>query len=322
LVPQLIGLNPGTEEEFNRAYSRLKARSDGIEILFYFKDAGIPPSRTDADQLKKVQEFRAKLGSEYGAFYHQFEAPDDFGNKVRIHLSMLLQDFLRNNSISAIGRSLGALPDSESRVISSLSNFTALTEDDYEEGFIELEEQTVNAMNAVSAAMQKVIQASSDLTIKVRTRTQEFDQIRSAGSIPDQSALKQAANRTADDLEDYVQELSCNIPEINAQYALAMDCLGKAATISNADFKQGPENIRKIIATLETARKEITVAKVMQAEFRDTLFHLPRMTSNFNRARRRAVAILDDFISQFQTLENQTYDLEQLLGKLVASSKP
>ena len=34
----------GTEEEFNRAYARLADSPNTVQIMFYFKDAGIPPS--------------------------------------------------------------------------------------------------------------------------------------------------------------------------------------------------------------------------------------------------------------------------------------
>ena len=54
----------GTQEEFERAYSRLKTSSGSIPIMFYFKDGGIPPSKMDPEQLAKVQEFRKRLGSD------------------------------------------------------------------------------------------------------------------------------------------------------------------------------------------------------------------------------------------------------------------
>ena len=37
----------GTEEEFNRAYTRLSNSSNSVQIMFYFKDAAIPPSKID-----------------------------------------------------------------------------------------------------------------------------------------------------------------------------------------------------------------------------------------------------------------------------------
>ena len=90
----------GTEEEFDRAYSRLKTSPGSVQIMFYFKDAGIPPSKMDPAQLVKVQEFKRKIASEYGGLYHEFESLDEFGMKSRIHLSKLLQDWLKPESVS------------------------------------------------------------------------------------------------------------------------------------------------------------------------------------------------------------------------------
>jgi hypothetical protein len=47
----------GTMEEFERAYSRMKSTGKP-EIMVYFKDAPVPPSKIDPTQLQKVQDFK------------------------------------------------------------------------------------------------------------------------------------------------------------------------------------------------------------------------------------------------------------------------
>jgi hypothetical protein len=51
----------GTMEEFERAYARVQAGANNPEIMFYFKEAAVPISKIDPEQLKKVQNFRGSL---------------------------------------------------------------------------------------------------------------------------------------------------------------------------------------------------------------------------------------------------------------------
>ena len=62
----------GTLEEFERAYERYKNDPNSIEIMFYFKDHPIPPSKIKPEQLQKLQEFKSNLG-EKGGLYFPFE---------------------------------------------------------------------------------------------------------------------------------------------------------------------------------------------------------------------------------------------------------
>src|SRR5438105_1611544 len=57
----------GTEEEFDRALARF--RSTGRpELLVYFKDTPLPPSKIDPDQLEKINNFRDKINRNGGIY--------------------------------------------------------------------------------------------------------------------------------------------------------------------------------------------------------------------------------------------------------------
>jgi len=90
----------GTEEEFEAAYARSKAKSSRCRILVYFKDEAVPPSSLDAEQLKRVQVFKEKLPSR-GILYWPFQSKEQFSQLVRIHLSKELQQFASGLSKAA-----------------------------------------------------------------------------------------------------------------------------------------------------------------------------------------------------------------------------
>ena len=82
----------GTEEEFNRAFSRWKDSPERIRIMFYFKDAGIPPSKSDPQQLEQVRAFKEKI-SDQGGLYREFQDAEDFRTQARRHLIQVIQDW-------------------------------------------------------------------------------------------------------------------------------------------------------------------------------------------------------------------------------------
>src|SRR5882672_3085090 len=81
----------GTEEEFDAAKLRYDQTRD-VEIMFYFKDTPLPPSKIDPDQLAKVNGFRASLG-EQRVLYWSFQSLEQFEGLVRMHLARQMQSF-------------------------------------------------------------------------------------------------------------------------------------------------------------------------------------------------------------------------------------
>jgi hypothetical protein len=327
----------GTEEEFKRAYSRFKASPDSVQIMFYFKEDGISPSKMDPEQIAKIQEFKKKISSEYGGLYHAFETTEDFCNKVRMHLSWVVQDLLRNkplkDTVTVKSSSAGGIEIEPLAVptpivmqqsagddtIDPLANFNALDDDD-SEGLIELAEIANTAMEAVVESLADITEATNEIGEKSQIRASEFNQLTADGSEADMNDVKRVCNNTAKDIEAFVKRLSESIPEFSKQNSLAMDTFGKLAMIFNVDLDEDPANIRTTLAILQEYRSAIPKASESQSELRQTISNLPRMTTAFNRARRRAVAVLDDFIAQLQAAENQTSDVEKLLERMLDST--
>ena len=82
----------GTKEEFDRAFSRWEKSPESVEIMCYFKDAGIPPSKSDPQQLEQVRAFKEEI-SDLGGLYHEFQDAEDFRTQARRHLIQVIQDW-------------------------------------------------------------------------------------------------------------------------------------------------------------------------------------------------------------------------------------
>ena len=86
----------GTEEEFNRTLSRRKDSPESVDMMFYFKDAGIPPSELDPEQLAKVLRFKEEISSQ--GVVSVFKSPDEFRTQARTHLIKIINDWSKRSS--------------------------------------------------------------------------------------------------------------------------------------------------------------------------------------------------------------------------------
>lgn len=313
----------GTEEEFNQALSRWKDSQESVEIMFYFKDAGIPPSKQNPEQLAKVQAFKEQISSQ-GGLYHVFEDAEEFRTKVRSHLTMAAQDW-RNKPVSDPETEMPTAPPaaaSSSESTALLTNLIAVSDEDDDEGVFELMERATDAMEVVGDVGQKITETITELGKKSERRGEEVGRLSSDGAQPDRKAITRMANNSAGDFEMYVQRMSVEIPRFHEQHSIVMEALEKTAIIlqSDTDDNFKDEDIEKTIEGLQEYRTSFATASNSLLEMRETIARLPRMTTRFNHARRRSAAVTDDLVEQFRIAGNQIEDIIELLRHLIGGN--
>ena len=90
----------GTEEEFNNAYKRALELKN-MEILFYFNDMPINPSKIDMEQYGKVEAFRKNV-VEKKCMYSMYDGLEDFEEKLKKHLNLYFnQHYSSDNKVAA-----------------------------------------------------------------------------------------------------------------------------------------------------------------------------------------------------------------------------
>ena len=91
----------GTFEEFMRAKERRDADPDKLQLMIYFKDAPVPPSKIDPGQIEKIFNFRKNLGKA-GCLYGSFMSVDEFEKLVRGHMSRYIQKWTNPKSLTPV----------------------------------------------------------------------------------------------------------------------------------------------------------------------------------------------------------------------------
>jgi hypothetical protein len=149
----------GTEEEFDRALARF--RSTGRpEVLVYFKDTPLPPSKIDPDQLEKVQNFREKV-NENGGLYGSFKDSDSFQSSLRVHLSMVIQ----KPTINSVNKELSLIPTVN-------TDCNRVTEDDL--GYLDFIEQCASQIPELNAILTEIAEATSRIGTQFSDRAEEM----------------------------------------------------------------------------------------------------------------------------------------------------
>nr|WP_255712951.1 DUF4062 domain-containing protein [Rhodopirellula sp. JC740] len=306
----------GTEEEFARAHRRLRD-GDNVQIMFYFKDAGISPSQMDGEQIVKVQAFKKQFADEFGGLYQQFETTEEFQTKARIHLSKVVQDWLDSNAGAIESKTVSTQSEPEPNDYNPLSNLTALEDGDAEEGILDLVDRGTDAMDEVVQIVNRMGEATTDLGQKFVQRTKEAKAISAAGGTPDRKLAKRVVNSAANDLDVFVKRMSVEIPEFYKQNGIFTESFSAVAMISEQDANEDAEDVNNALNSMQEYRTAIESSSQNLIEFRQTLTDMPRTTTTFNQARRRAVAIMDDLLTQMRVAASQSKDIENLLLRLL-----
>ena len=91
--------NSGTEEEFNRAYTRYLKNPDSIKIMFYFNNKPIPVSEIIPSQVSKIIDFKTKLQNK-GALYWEYKNINEFERDLRSHLKNVVNELEEINLLN------------------------------------------------------------------------------------------------------------------------------------------------------------------------------------------------------------------------------
>lgn len=297
----------GTVEEFDRAIARWKSDPSSVEVMFYFKDAPLNPSKIDTSQLGKVNAFKERISNDLGGLYHGFDSTEEFKTKIRVHLSTLLNALALRTGGGSVSQS-GFDTTSQ-----ALRNFSALQEEEEEEDVDEISDRGVAAMGRVGEIATAIAAATENLGEQVGKKTEELNRLIAAGLQATPAEAKKHTDDVGGYIESFVAELLRLIPEFRRQHEMALEYFTKLIILSNALPQKPVEEMRFALGNLAQLRLTMMTSAENVAQLQATVSGMPRATSAFNRAKKRATAILTDLFEQIDEAANSTLGVEKLL---------
>jgi hypothetical protein len=292
----------GTIEEFERAYSRFKSGHNPPEIMLYFKDAPIAPSKIDAQQLQKVQSFRQSL-SDKGGLYSVFEDQAGFESSVRAHLSAIAQKFsAQQRPTSATGQA----PSPEAASLLSQGG----EEDDY--GYIDY----IELFESRQAEMSAAINAINEATVRIGEQLgQRSAEIQSRAPV-DSKAARRFIKRAADDMNSYADSLTVHIAVLSTSRKEAFGALSNALALQSF-FEGKQDDLRSLRSTLGSLIEGISTARDGMVGMRASADGLPRISKELNQAKRAVVGQLDAFLSEIESTSATVSNIVDAIDRML-----
>lgn len=82
----------GTEEEFERAFTKNTLNPGSVNIMFYFSVRKGSNKAVEPKEIEKIKQFQNRLGGK-GVYWNSYKTITDFEQKLRLHLHKTIKDY-------------------------------------------------------------------------------------------------------------------------------------------------------------------------------------------------------------------------------------
>ena len=291
----------GTVEEFERALNRRRDGSDTPEVMIYFKDAPIPPSKIDPDQLRKIQEFRASLSGR-GGLYSMFEDDSGFQSSLRAHLSALAQKFASEKT------------EAPNTVPAPVPAPTSSHPDD-DLGFLDHIEIYTSRFAEMVSTLEVIGDATGRIGQQLNQRTAEIAQLDKP--ISDLKVARRLVKLAADDFDAYAEILKTHLPLMSSSRQAALHSLTSALTLYEDFSNKDLTELKTLRAGVARSIDVVSVSANALVEFRSTINAMPRMTSDLNQSKRAVLAQLDTMLVEMESMGNTTKNILDAIDRML-----
>ena len=305
----------GTLEEFETAVARHKKDPSSVSVMFYFKDAPRAPMDIDPKQLQKVQEFRKKYKEE--GIYGTFTDTDNFKETLQIHLTRLAIGWQRRERQI----SNPAVTDDEAEDDSGESHIDPLPPQvsDDDQGFLDLVEEGGRGFDEGAAVLRRLDKHIRELGEKMARGAKDLtDEQNEPGDI-NPPRVKKIINYVADDIARIATSIQVEIVPFKNTFTTGIRAYGRAAKLLPDFGGDMTEQLKDAISNTSTLEREISKAQEGLHSMKDSLASQPRITSKFNKAKKKLLEVLADLdreMSAAKTSAKQTGQfLEELRGE-------
>jgi hypothetical protein len=292
----------GSVEEYDRALQRYETGED-IQIAFYFKDYPIEIKSIDLDQISSLRDLKKRLEKD-GAFYKEFKQEEN----LRFEIDLLLDKSSRHFSIdrqlinSSINLSSGV---SDSKSLAALIVDTvplAPTEDIIatdEPGVIEIAEALLFHTEGASKFLIEMNSRMENLSNGAQAATDSMAEGAKLGPLSPID-VKPFIIRISDEMNSFSSFLEDGLPNFTDNSLQITQNIRMMIDISQ-DFDPDQDDVAELRSTLVILAASMSGACASLNDLKQSVLDLQRMSTQFNKARRRLVLIVGDLASTIES---------------------
>jgi methyl-accepting chemotaxis protein len=288
----------GTKEEFERAYNRFLIDKQSINIMMYFKNAPIPISEINVNQIENIQKFQKEIHGK-GVLTASFNQPEEFSNLLRNHLSQLLNKIATNleKSINESAQT-GSLISLEKELIKL---------EDEEYGLFEYIEFGVKDINKMSQELSKLVKQIEDLGNRLTKKTARINSLKTKSPDTVKRETKKIIDESSNDLDIFNRNVPPLMPIINELFNNSMKSFSKAILI-HRDFIKNDKEQEELLESLLGLRDAIKDAYEGISELNNGIKSLPPFTTKLLKSRNESFRVMttitDEFSSYLNVMDN------------------
>lgn len=301
----------GTSEEFHKALSKHQAAPEAMRLMLYRKTEPVDPSSVDIEQLRAVQEFFESTKAD-GVLFQKFGNTTEFENLLRLHLVEEAHSFGRDWGKKGDASEVRAAPSTS---FEGPSDVSSPNMDEVEVGVLDLLTDTHDGIGRASESLEIVTNAMRQLGERVQERGRS---VRNGDQSP--ARLRHFGNSVADDFDEFAGRAEVEFVTFSKSQTTAFAAFkDMLPLLSDFDYPGMGASLARLQGQLEESIDATTGAIEAIDEFDAGIGSLPRLTTQFNRARRRTLAIVsryrEELIARNRAVESIIRVLKQIQDK-------
>lgn len=286
----------GTEEEFRRALARQRKHPE-TRVLFYFKTANIPYD-ADLTQMELVRRFRASIQDK--GLVRTYDSLEDFEQNLRMALTRFAL---------AAGGTAG-----DSHVE---THPTDNHEEDAEEaGLFDLVDQANESLSQVSAITSDLFDGITELNTRTVGATDELKTLDMANTQAAKRA-RRVVNSLGEFMGTYAARLEGQLAPFREANARAFGAIQGLAEIAPDFGESATEAMRDNQQNVQMLKAALIEAQNSMDKMRGTIENQPRVTTAFNRSKRRLGAALRNLSQEMSNVIGLASEAEMLIADVL-----
>lgn len=298
--------NSGTEHEFTRALERKRETPNSIEILFFFQDPGFSGRRIDADELKKVENFKSEISDE--GLYKVYRSTQDFKAQLTTNLTKVMEKVINRDSTVRPPTKMAENVEASKKSIELADPLGLLNnlDDSDELGFLDHFERIDDSFRPAASQLRALQDAMENLTLGISKASKEISEGSAVQSLPHRKKVMRSACRPMDAfVETSTQVLPIFRDHLNEGLNASRDLM----IILSNDNVGSTEDRAVFTDSLESMREAMRSSLDGFMNLSNAISNLPRATSDFNRSKRRTKAIVDGICNLIESAIAQLGDV-------------
>lgn len=294
----------GTVEEIEHAIANTSSSMGKYRVQIYFKDRIESASNISINEFAKLSEFRDQLGPR-GVLYKLFRDDDQLRPEIRVNLQRPILEYLRNNEADSF--SLTPSKPADVAEHSEKPNNTKVEHEDF--GILDQAEEAEKAIELSVVSINRI----NELIVEIGTETNRQVAEMENTLISNASAAdkKTFINHFAEFLKSRASALEqeARIARVNfGRFTGAVVVIAGVQKESDRP-EQYKEELAVFLGVAETILANLAKSRMSVAGFRSAVANIPRITVQFNQAKRLLLHAIDECHALFDEVERGIFEV-------------